>query len=79
MAARLESPEAFARWLKQSVGQREVQRMAGKFANDSAFFYHDDLIDVNLARGAMDFGEFVDTIMRPASGEMQKSLYSQGT
>ncbi len=79
VAAGLESPEAFASWLKQSVGQREVQIMAGKFADDSTFFYNDDLIDVNFERGAMDFGEFVDTVMRPASGEPQKSLYLQGT
>jgi hypothetical protein len=75
----IEAPEALAAWLKQIVGPREVQIMAGKSADDPTFFYDDDLIDVNFVRGAMHFDKFIDSVMRPPSGDPEKSLYLQGT
>ena len=78
VTAGLESPAALNRWLKQNVGQKDVDIMAGKTADDSTFFYNDDLIDLNFERDTMDFIAFVDAIMRPVD-EATKSLYLQGT
>jgi len=73
-----ESPESLNRWLKSTVGNRDVGIMTAKSAADSTFHYEDDLTNVNFERDEMDFGAFIDTIMQPVD-ENTSSLYLQGT
>jgi hypothetical protein len=79
VAAGLESPETLGRWLKESVGNKNVQILTGKNPDDSTFFYDDNLVDINFERNEMAFDMFVDRILGSFGDDAARNIYLQGT
>ncbi|WP_338240637.1 cupin-like domain-containing protein [Aurantiacibacter hainanensis] len=71
------STREFGDYLKQAIGDRQIDVLAAKPDAGSTFFFEDSVTAFNFERGQMPFTSFVDQIL-DASGE-GRMLYLEST
>lgn len=70
-------PQAFADWLKNSVGSREIDVLSGKEDAGPTFFYDPGVTELNFTRGRTPFATFIDEVF--GSSDADRMIYLEST